>query len=189
MFNSQVKGLFDTGASNSFIAIRIVRRFGLVPQTLDVSLNAISPLGVSVKLGKVCKDCLLNWNDQNFPSDLIVLSMKEFDVILGIDWLTKYSAKLDCVSKSISFSMTKRPLFNFQCKPSCDVFLTSCLATLGNTSTELTISQIPIVRDFEDVFQDISLLPPPRDIGFYIELVPSTLPLSKTLYRIAPTEM
>ena len=59
LFNSQAKALFYTGASSSFIAIKIVRRLGLAPQTLDVSLNAESPLGVSVKLGKVCKDCPL----------------------------------------------------------------------------------------------------------------------------------
>ena len=99
----------------------------------------------------------------------------------------KYSAKLDCVIKSISFSMTGRPLFNFQCKPSCDVFLTSCLATLGNTSTELTISQIPIVRDFEDLFHDISRLPPKRDID--IELIPGTSPILRTPYQMAPIEM
>ena len=113
LFNSQVKALFDTGASNFFITIRIVQRLGLVPQALDVALNVVSPLGVSVKLGKVCKDCPLKLKDQNLPADLIVLSMKEFDVILGIDWLTKYHAKLDCVSKSISFSTPRSSPFNF----------------------------------------------------------------------------
>ena len=54
---------------------------------------------------------------------------------------------------------------------------------------KVTISQIPIVQDFEDVFQDISGLPPKRDIDFCIELIPGTSPISRTPYRMAPTEM
>ena len=79
LFHSRVKVLFDTGASNSFIAYRVVQDLGLVPQTLEVALNAASPLGVSVKLSKVCKDCPLTLEGRNLPADLIVLSMREFD--------------------------------------------------------------------------------------------------------------
>ena len=64
----------------------------------------MSPLGVIVELGKVCKDCPLTLEDKNFPVDSIVISMSEFDTILGINWLTKYGAKLDCVRKIIKFS-------------------------------------------------------------------------------------
>ena len=67
-----------------------------------------------VKLGKVCKDCPLTLKNRNFPTDLIVLSMSEFDVILGIGWLTKYGAILDCVSKSITFMTPGRLSFKFR---------------------------------------------------------------------------
>ena len=80
----------------------------LVPRELETVLNAVSPLGVTVKLGKVCKDCPLTLENRNCPTDLIVLSMSEFDVILGIDWLTKYGAVFYCVSKSIAFTMLGR---------------------------------------------------------------------------------
>ena len=55
---------------------------GLVPQKLEMILNAVSPLVVNVKLGKVCP---LTLENRNFLTYLIVLSMSEFDVILGID--------------------------------------------------------------------------------------------------------
>ena len=77
--------MFDTGASNSFIAYRVVQDLGLVPQTLEVAWNAVSPLGVTVELSKVCKDCPLTLEGRNLLADLIVLSMREFDTILGID--------------------------------------------------------------------------------------------------------
>ena len=152
-------------------------------------MNAVSPLGVTIKLGKVCKDCPLTLENRNFPTDLIVLSMSEFDVILGIDWLTKYGAILDCVSKSITFSTPGRLSFKFQCKPTSDAFLTTRLAAIESTEAVNTLAGILIVQDFEDVFRDISGLPPKREIDFCIELVPETLPIFKTPYRMAPTEM
>ena len=144
-------------------------------------MNAVSPLRVSVKLSKVCKDCPLTLKDRNLPADLIVLAMKEFDAILGIDWLTKFHEKLDCVSKSISFSVLESLPFNFQCNPSSDAFLTSRLAAIETSSSEIIVAQIPVVREFEDVFQDISGLPPKREIDFCIELVPGTSLISKTV--------
>ena len=86
---------------------------GLVPHVLKQTLNVVSPLEVTVNFGKVYKDCPLTLDDRNFSADLIVLSMFEFDVILGIDWLTKYCANLDCVSKSITFLILGELSFNF----------------------------------------------------------------------------
>ena len=54
---------------------------------------------------------------------------------------------------------------------------------------EITIAQIPIVQEFEEVFQEISGLLPKREIDFCVELVPGTTPILKTPYRMAPTEM
>ena len=70
-----------------------------------------------------------------------------------------------------------------------DTFLTSCLANIEIGNEELTISSIPIVRDFEEIVKDISGLPQKREIDFCIELVPGTLPISKAPFRMAPTEM
>ena len=189
LFHTQVKVLFDTGASNSFVSVKIMCELGLVPQALKTALNAISPLGVTVKLGKVCRDCPLTLEGRNFPGDLVVLSMSEFDVILGMDWLSKHGATLDCVSRTITFSILGYPSVRFHCNPLSDVFLTSSLAAIESMSTKIPISQMPIVQDFEDIFQEISGLPPKREIDFCIELVPGTSPISKTPYRMAPTEM
>ena len=35
--------------------------------------------------------------------DLIPLSMSHFDVIIGMDWLYKHNAKIDCTQKQITF--------------------------------------------------------------------------------------
>ena len=69
LFSNRVKTLFDTGASNSFIASRVVRDLGLVPQDLTVALNAVSPMGTSVKLSRVCRDCPINLENLDLLAD------------------------------------------------------------------------------------------------------------------------
>ena len=94
--------------------------------------------------------------------------MKEFDVILGIDWLTKYQANLDCANKTITFLTPGSQPFKFQCNPSSDAFLTFRLAAIKSIDSEIIVAQIPVVRDYEDVFKDISKLPPSREIAFVL---------------------
>ena len=66
------------------------------------------------------------------------------------------------MSKSISFSVPRSLPFNFQCNPLSDAFLTSQLAAIKSSRSEVVVAQIPVVREFEDVFQDISGLPPKK---------------------------
>ncbi|GJV62552.1 putative reverse transcriptase domain-containing protein [Tanacetum coccineum] len=50
--------------------------------------------------------------------------------------------------------------------------------------------EIVVVRDFPEVFpDDLSGLPPSREIEFRIELVPGTIPIAKSPYQLAPSKM
>ena len=69
------------------------------------------------------------------------------------------------------------------------MFLTNYLANIETISTEVAISLISIVKDFEEVFQDISGLPPKREIDFCIDLVPGTISITKAPYIMTPTKM
>ena len=54
----------------------------------------------------------------------------------------------------------------------------------------LKLDDIPIVREFPDVFpEDLPGIPIDREIEFSIEVLPGTSPISKALYRMAPTEL
>ena len=65
------------------------------------------------------------------------------------------------------------------------------LATVRDTQQgELKLEDIPIVREFPDVFpEDLSGLPPDREIEFSIDLLPGSSPISKAPYRMAPAEL
>ena len=54
----------------------------------------------------------------------------------------------------------------------------------------LEVGDIPVVREFPDVFpEELSGFPPVREIDFSIELLPRTMPISQSPYRMAPTEL
>ncbi|XP_076913234.1 uncharacterized protein LOC143571784, partial [Bidens hawaiensis] len=55
---------------------------------------------------------------------------------------------------------------------------------------EQKIEDIPIVREYPEVFpDDVSGLPPNRDVEFRIDLMPGATPIPRAPYRLAPSEM
>jgi hypothetical protein len=57
-------------------------------------------------------------------------------------------------------------------------------------ATVKAVKDVPIVREFPDVFlEDLSGLPPDRDVEFVIELKPGTAPISRRAYRMPPKEL
>ena len=88
--------LFDSGASHSFIATSCVRELGLEVEALDKPLYVSSPLGTRVSVGLICRGCELEIFGILLTVDLRVMDMSEFDVILGMDWLTAYLVIIDC---------------------------------------------------------------------------------------------
>ncbi|MEQ5213033.1 hypothetical protein ABN235_18955 [Morganella morganii] len=71
--------------------------------------------------------------------------------------------------------------------PGCKVYL--CLVQDAEVE-ELEIERISVVREFPDVFpDDLTKMPPEREVEFTIDLVPGTSPISKAPYRMAPKEM
>ncbi|GKG34691.1 hypothetical protein Tco_0437387, partial [Tanacetum coccineum] len=55
---------------------------------------------------------------------------------------------------------------------------------------ERRIEDVPVVRDFPEVFQeDLPGLPPTRQVEFHIELIPRAAPVARAPYRLAPAKM
>ena len=70
-------------------------------ERLLYDMHVTSPLGQSVKVNRVYKNCLIVIHDREFSADLIALPFCEFDFILGIYWLSKHRAIIDCDKKTI----------------------------------------------------------------------------------------
>ncbi|KAA0033187.1 ty3-gypsy retrotransposon protein [Cucumis melo var. makuwa] len=139
--------LFDSGSSHSFISSVFVQHVGLEVEPLSGVLSVSTPYG------------------------------EDFDVILGMDWLSTNHASIDGFVMKASKLLSQGTW--------------SILASVVDTrEPKVSLSSEPVVREYPDVFPDeLPGLPPPREIDFVIELEPSTAPISRALYRMAPVEL
>ena len=88
--------LFDSGASHSFIVASVVIELGLEVETLEEPLYVSSPLAIRARIGMICRGCELEILGTLLIVDLRIMDMSEFDVILGMDWLTAYRVVIYC---------------------------------------------------------------------------------------------
>ena len=94
--------LFDYGVSHSFIAASVVIELGLEVETLEEPLYVSSPLGIRVRMEMICHGCELEISGTLLTVDLRIMDMSEFDVILGMDWLTAYRVVIDCERRRVT---------------------------------------------------------------------------------------
>ena len=90
-----VRILFDSSASHSFISASCVKELGLEVETLEEPMYVSSPLGTRVSVDLICRGCELEISGILLTLDLRVMDMTEFDVILGMDWLTTQRVVID----------------------------------------------------------------------------------------------
>jgi hypothetical protein len=119
-----------------------------------------------------------------YKLSLIVLDGQGIDVILGMDWMKAQKALLDTPTRVIHLDS---PLHGVDV---LKLSLSSIAApTVHQTATQ-NLEDIPVVREFPDVFpEDLPSLPPDRDVEFTIELQPDTTPISRRPYRMTPKEL
>jgi hypothetical protein len=120
-----------------------------------------------------------------FPTNLIVLKVQDIDVILGMNWLYQCGVVIDALHRTIQLnSPDNSPKVLIQ-QPTPK---RAVERVYGATVKE--VKDIPVVREFLDVFlEDLSGLPPDRDVEFVIELKPGTTPISRRAYRMPPKEL
>ncbi|XP_074301567.1 uncharacterized protein LOC141632968 [Silene latifolia] len=141
-----------------------------------------------------------------FHCDLMEFPLGGFEVILGMDWLGKYKAFIDCYQNKISLRGPKGVRVTYKgymVKPKVKFISVNTLKSSLRKGDQLIlcqmwdresktprISDIPVVRDFEGVFPgEIPGLPPKRNVDFSIDLKPRAGPISKPPYRMGPKEM
>ena len=75
---------------------------GLEVETLEKSLYVNSLLRNRVSIDQICRDCEIEISGILLTMDLRVMDMSEFDVILGMDWLTAHRVFIDCDCKRVT---------------------------------------------------------------------------------------
>ena len=101
LYDIEMHALIDPGYAHSYVCIEHVFDKITLVERLLYDMNVTSPLGQSVKVNRVYKNCPIVIHDREFSSDLIALPFREFDLILRMDWLSKHWAIIDCDKKIV----------------------------------------------------------------------------------------
>nr|GFA41886.1 putative reverse transcriptase domain-containing protein [Tanacetum cinerariifolium] len=161
----------------------------------------------------IIRGCTLNFMNHTFNIDLMHVPLGSFDVIIGMDWLTKYHGVIICDEKIVRVPFGREMLI-FQGNGdnqreesqlniiSCtkaqeylskggDVFLANITTKEAKDKSEgMRLKDVPIARDFPKFFpEDLPGIPPARPVEFQIDLVPGAVPVARVHYRLAPSEM
>nr|CAD1833851.1 unnamed protein product [Ananas comosus var. bracteatus] len=103
-YATRARTLFDIRASHSFISRSFVHDHGFTPSPLSVSLQIQTP-GVDLEANRCIMSCYILLGDWAFLANLVLLPLKEFDVVLGMDWLTRHHASIDCEQRMGTFAV------------------------------------------------------------------------------------
>ncbi|GKE78145.1 hypothetical protein Tco_1544265 [Tanacetum coccineum] len=141
------------------------------------------------------------------------IELGSFDVIIGMDWMAKYHAKIICDEKVIRIpygdkvliirgddydGRSKLKLNIISCSKTqkyihkgCQVYLAQVTSKKTEDKSEAKrLEDVPIIWEFLEVFpEDLPGLPPARQVEFQIVIVPGAAPVARTPYRLAPAEI
>jgi hypothetical protein len=83
-------------------------------ELLNYDLWVFTPSGEMLSAQRVYRYIVISINGRDLFVDLILLDMHDFDVILGMDWLSTHHAVVDCFAKRVIFRIPRQPKFYFE---------------------------------------------------------------------------
>ena len=102
IFETNVYALIDPGSTHSYVCTFIPSLVSIPKSETEYDILVTNPLGHSVIVNRAYRDCPIRIREYEFPGDLIELSFREFDVILGMDWLSRHQVIVDCRMKKVT---------------------------------------------------------------------------------------
>ncbi|GJS77918.1 reverse transcriptase domain-containing protein [Tanacetum coccineum] len=132
--------LFDSGADKSFISTSLASMLNIPPITIDTFYDIEMADGNLVSTNTVIQGCTLTLLNQSFKIDLMPIKLSSFDVVIGMDWLSKYHAKILCDEKVIHIPINNETLI--------------IRVTEKKKSNEKRLEDISVVREFPEVFPE-----------------------------------
>nr|AAM01007.1 Putative retroelement [Oryza sativa Japonica Group] len=172
--------LFDSGATHSFLSMSFAGNHRMEVEDLRRPLMVSTPSNQALSLQR-SPSIRIEIQEVPFLANLTLLESKDLDVILGMDWLARYKGVIDCANRKVTLTSNDGRVVTVHALSS---------ESLRSSLNQMTLEEIPIVREYPDVFpDDLPGMPPKRDIEFRIDLVPGTTPIHKRPYRMAANEL
>ncbi|GKE03136.1 putative reverse transcriptase domain-containing protein [Tanacetum coccineum] len=177
--------LFDTGVDRSFVSTAFGSQIAITPTALDHYYDVELADGRIIGLNTILRGCTLNILNHPFNINLMPVELGSFDAIIDMDWLqpgTRGSSAHYLVHQNTRIHAKRMPVF---------------LANVNTRnrdkeekSEKKRLEDVPIIRDFPDVFpEDLPGLPPTRQVEFQIDLIPGAAPVARAPYQLAPSGM
>ncbi|XP_074362393.1 uncharacterized protein LOC141702641 [Apium graveolens] len=194
----------DSRVTRSFIAESVIARLKCVAYPLEPNLIREVANQERVTAKRICPICDRIIKGRHFSADLILFKLREFDVLLWMDWFSNHYVQIECRSKKVKLvtkdgikvifkgkKQEKEFLMAIQMKRllrhGCEAYL-AYVKDVENES--LRIEDIPVVKYFPEELPNILPgLPPNREVKFMIYLAPGTESISKSPYRMVPVEI
>ena len=168
LYDIEMHALIDPGSTHSYVCMDHV--FDKVPamEKLAYDMHVTSPLGYIVSVNSIYRNCPVVIQTREFLADLITLPFREFDLILGMDWLSKHRAIVDCGQKTvvlrcsdqievivqgIGSSVMSNVISTMQARRFMrNGYETFLAVILDFKRGQVDVEKIPVVREFLDVF-------------------------------------
>ncbi|GKC49410.1 putative reverse transcriptase domain-containing protein [Tanacetum coccineum] len=184
--NPTVRACYECGSTDHGRGNQGNQARGIEPSELGFRYEIEIASGQLVEIDKVVKGCKLEIEGHVFDIDLIHFGHGSFDVIIGMNWLSNHKAELICHEKVVRILLLDGKVLRVLGeRPEEKARLLMSTKTRDKKQEEIVV-----VRGFPEVFlDDLSGLPPLREIKFRIELIPRAVSVAKSPYRLAPSEL
>ncbi|WRX12110.1 hypothetical protein QQP08_004597 [Theobroma cacao] len=206
VFDRDAHILIDSGSDRSYVSISFASFLDRNLSPLEEEIIVHAPLGERLVRNTYYRDCGIKVREEEFMGDLIPLEIRDFDLILGMDWLSTHRAKVDCFKKEVILQSLEGAEVVFtgehRVLPFCVISTLKALKlvlkgypahlahVIDISREEPKLENVPVVSEFPDVFPDeLPRLPPDREFEFTIDLLPSTAPISIPPHRMASAEL
>ncbi|CAJ2636548.1 unnamed protein product [Trifolium pratense] len=194
IYNTPLIAIIDTGATHSFISVDCMKRLSIPVSEMSGRMEIETPANGSVTTRLVCRDCPVTVFGRHFGMDLVCIQLSGIDVIFGMNWLIFNRVHINCCEQTVVFPKPEESLHLMSKKEVVEslkepVEVYALFASL-KMEGEVKVEELPVVCEFPDVFpEDVSDVPPKREVEFTIDLVPGTSPISMAPYRMSASEL
>jgi hypothetical protein len=200
-----VKFLFDSGATDSFISPSTLEKSGLAAYEHDDFKKVEMASREKKEIGPSIQNCLVDLGVCNTRLKVYVTTLRMYDLIIRMDWLEAHRAMVDyfakrvlCVDnegrpieihgaqRKVSLCFISTMKVKWCMKQGCQLYVVEAVSERKGPS----LDQYPVLLEFKDVFpNEFPRLPLKRELDFTIELKHGAEAISKTLYRMIALEI
>ncbi|XP_070013295.1 uncharacterized protein [Nicotiana sylvestris] len=159
---------FRSGSTYSYVSSQFSHFMDIPRETLDTHVHMSTPMGNSVVVDQIYRSCVVTFYGFKTRVDLLLLDITDFEVILGMDWLSPYHTVLYFHAKTIILAMLEFPrlerkgstvsassrvIFSLKAQHIVEKGCLAYLAYVRDTTVESpTIDSVPVVRELADVY-------------------------------------